>query len=473
MTSETTETAKRHRDSVKWFSIAEELFPKDGLVLVAVSGGPDSMALLSMLRELSGELGFRVAACHFDHQLRKTGDAERQLVAEFARGLAVPFHSNSEDVAERASSTGDSIEEAARKARYEFLFQIAGEIGADRIATGHTQDDQIETVLMRILHGTGIRGLAGIPIRRGKVVRPLLGLRRRDILEYCKPLAIPFIIDPSNEDTKFTRNRIRAELIPQLRTYNEGIDDNLLRLAKNAQEVVRNVRSKTQPLLKQNLRQVTPNEWHLNVAKIASLDETELFILFSDVFAEHLESDMDFSRVHYEQLAELVRDTRASGKRLTLPGLHLKKEYEQLIITKTAAVTTGAASLAPATLTFPGETRVAGAVVKTEILDGAVIKSASVKASEHEAYFDLNHLTLPLELRAPERGDRMQPFGMAGTKKLSDIFVDKKIPGRKRAQSLLITDAEDIIWLVGVTTSEKSRVEPTANKVVRITVNRE
>ena len=430
------------------------------------------MAMLSMLNELSGELEFRLAVGHFDHKLRETGDVERAMVEKFARGLAVPVYAGSEGVGKLAETSGDSLEEAARKARYRFLNDVANEIDAERIATGHTRSDQVETVLMRVLRGTGVRGLAGIATRRGRIVRPLLCLSDRDTTMYCEALGIPFTVDPTNQDTRFFRNRIRLELLPLLaKEYHAGVYENLLRLARNAQDIVDNVRAKTEPLIQQNLRQVGPAEWILNVAKLGTLDETSMFVLFSDVFGEELECDMDFGRVHYEQVAQLVKDARASGKSLSLPGVTVKKEYENLIITKSQpSASAGIAWVYKTTLTFPGETRAAGVTVTTEILDRTDVADDLAQGSPQAAYCPLDGLKLPLVLRSPVAGDRMRPFGMTGTKKVSDIFTDKKIPGRQRPKSLVVADGDEILWLVGIATSEKCRVDSVTDKVVKITV---
>lgn len=461
----------RTRETVKWFTLSEELLPSEGLVLAAVSGGPDSMALLSILNDLSRELKFRLAAAHLDHGIRDTGGQERKLVEDFAKHLGVPVYSGAADVPGQAAKTGDSLEEAARKARYEFLSTVADEIKASRIATGHTKDDQTETVLMRILRGTGIRGLAGIPKRRGRIVRPLLCLGRNQTRSYCEERGILFAIDPTNDDTRILRNRIRLDLLPLLGSYNNKVEENVLRLAGNAQDVIACVRAKTNPLVEQNLRQVSAHEWILNVARVAPLDDTSIVVLFGDVFAESLGCDMDFGHVHYEELVRLVRDSRGSGKALSIPGLTIKREYENLIITKPARSAVAKSVHEHAMLTFPGETRAAGLLVKTEILAPEGSPLPSLKATRQTAYFALDRLKLPLVLRSPKSGDRIQPFGMSGTKKLSDIFVDKKIPGRERAKARVVADADKILWVVGVATDEHARVTTETGRVVKITVS--
>ena len=461
-------------NAVRQFVVSRSLTRPQSLVLAAVSGGADSMALLSILHRLSGELGISLAAGHFNHQLRASAQNELEGVRDFAAFLGVPFHSGTDDVRTIVEATGDTIEEAARKARYRFLHRVAGEIHADGIATGHTRDDQAETVLMRILRGTGIRGLAGIPVKRGKVVRPLLGLTREETVSYCRASGISYVNDPSNEDLRFHRNRIRLELLPLLEsTYHPGIRDNLVRLAENAQTIMETIRARTGPLLEKNLIQNPPDRWILNASAMDTLDDTAIVVLFGDLFANVLSCDMDFTRVHYDELVRLVRDTRATGKAVSLPGLTVRKEHSRLVITRGSPQDSEPRPPAPqAELTLPGETTTPTLVITADVLSRATVEDADLRATETEAYFDRDVVSPPLTLRAALPGDRMQPFGMRGGKKLSDIFIDKKIPASDRSTSLVICDTHDILWLVGVTTSEKCRVGARTRDVVRIRIRR-
>jgi tRNA(Ile)-lysidine synthase len=327
---------------------------------------------------------------------------------------------------------------------------------------------------MRIIHGTGIRGLAGIPQKRGRIIRPLLGVDRDYILSYCASKEVPFSEDPSNNDRRYFRNRIRLDLLPHLSSsYHPAIADNIVRLAQNAQSVVSMIRVDTDPIIATDLSKTSPNQWILNTRQIGLLDDTSIVILFGDLFANELSCDMDFTHTHYEQLVRLVRDTGASGRMLTLPALTVKREYEDLVITRTVQdAACGVSSDDCTTLSLPGTTTTADAEIKTEILDRSSLDDMSIESSPSHACLDHAALTPPLTVRRPVPGDRMQPFGMTGTKKLSDIFIDKKIPARTRATSLVISDANGILWLVGVTVAERSRVGSGTREVVRIHVEK-
>ena len=285
-------------------------------VLVAVSGGADSTSLLTVLHNLSARLGIQLAVGHFDHRLRDTSHIDRRHVEVAAAKLGLPFHHGEGDVMARADRHGETVEEAARKLRYQYLFDLADEIRADRIATGHTRDDQVETVLMRILRGTGTRGLAGIPDRRGRLVRPLLGLTHLQLVNYCRDHHIPFVEDPLNRDKRFTRNWLRFELLPSIRKYYPNVGENLLRLSRNSADAVHRTRRTTGPLISKNLCfENDVGAWTLDLAGITDLDPEAKYILFGDLLTDHLDHDPDYTRIHYEKLSRLSGRSADSGRR--------------------------------------------------------------------------------------------------------------------------------------------------------------
>lgn len=461
-------------ESVKRFIISKELIPKGSRVLAAVSGGQDSMAMLSILHRLSGELDFGLTVAHFDHRLRSSSKKDITLVAKIAKSYSLELIAASENVRDLAAKSGDNIEEAARKARYEFLFRSAEESGASQIATGHTKDDQIETVMMHLLRGCGIRGLAGIPIRRGKLIRPLLATPRDETHAYCKSLNISVAVDPTNQDPQFFRNRIRLEVLPFLRTVQPSVDDNIFRLSENARRLIRSIREETQPVLERYSRKISDKEWKLNVTNLSNVDDTSLIILFGDLFTECMRLDMDFTQPHFEHLIHLARSASASGKMLSLPNLRVKREFENLIFTIEPANISGPAS-APvyAPISMPGRTLVGNISVVTEIMDIDDSAKGSFESTKNEAFFAMDRINPPLVMRNPKPGDRMQPFGMRGSKKLSDIFIDNKIPGRKRSQMMVLSDSNGILWLVGICTSERGRIVQKSEKILKITVQQE
>lgn len=471
-------------------------------VLVAVSGGADSMSLLSVLHRLSSRFGIELVVGHFDHHLRDTSSVDRRSVEVAAAGLGLPFHHGDGDVHARAEAHGETIEEAARKLRYQFLFELAEEIRADRIATGHTRDDQIETVLMRILRGTGTRGLAGIPFSRGKLIRPLLGLAHLQLVNYCRGNHIAFVEDPLNRDKRFTRNWLRFELLPSIRKYYPSVGDNLLRLSRNAADSLQRTRRSTGPLIEQNLRcepvgsadaggaDNTDLVWTLDLDGVGDLDQDTKYVLFGDLLTVHLGYDPDYSRVHFEKLARLSGRSASSGEQLSIPQLTVRREFDTLVFIPSDRGTRPASPpVADAELTIPGDVsfggfRVEASVVPVKPVDPVKgFDAKKFRSNEPEmfessgnpklgvAYFALAEIEPPLVIRAPRAGDRMRPFGMKGRKKLSDIFIDGKIPLRRRDRAVVIADQSRILWLVGISTTETTRISAATESVLKITVN--
>ena len=253
------------------------LLPQGSRVLLAVSGGPDSVALLIGWSKLAAERDDQLHVAHLDHRLRPDSAEDAQFVEALTQQLGITCHLALADSA-LAEQAGRSLEEAARHARYQFLTETARSLGAAAVATGHHADDQAETVLHAILRGTGIHGLAGMPRERAlgptlRLIRPMLGIRRHQIEEYLSVLDQPTRTDDSNSDRRFTRNRLRADLLPHLRqTYNPRVDDALLRLARLAEDSSRLLRRQADELLQQATISADDREALLRVEILAMAD---------------------------------------------------------------------------------------------------------------------------------------------------------------------------------------------------------
>jgi len=443
-----------------------DLFGERDRVLVAVSGGADSMALLHLLHELHPA---GLAAAHFDHGIRRDGGRDRALVESFCARRGIPCDCGAGDVPRRARARKESLEEAARKLRYEFLEAAADRAGANRIATAHTLDDHVETVLMRVLRGSGIRGVAGIPARRGRIIRPLLSARRSDTVAYCREHSVPFREDPTNADTRFARNRIRHVVLPRLRRAHPGVEDDLVAVGRLAAERLRAIRAVTDELVERHLDRERPGVWRLPVEPVSDLGDDELYVLFADLLAREIGCDADAGRYHYEMLARLVRDRRRTGAGVSLPRAAVRREHDGLVFRHSSnggipSQRAGQAELAPG-----GTTRIPGFVITCEEVERSDVDFRGGEVGAYVAYFDRDAIEPPLRARRYEHGDRMCPFGMRGHKKLSDIFIDRKIPHRHRQNAFVVEDQREIVWLVGVTTSESTRVTNESTSIVRLT----
>ncbi|MGI8980733.1 MAG: tRNA lysidine(34) synthetase TilS [Pirellulaceae bacterium] len=298
---------------------------QDVTTLVAVSGGADSVALLRGLAHLKGSTGDgRIIAAHFNHRLRGAeSDADEAFVRQLASGLNIPLEVGSSDAP--TDSTGDGIEAAARAARYSFLTETAHRVGARYVVTAHTADDQVETVLHRILRGTGISGLAGIPRARElspavALVRPLLAITRAEVLAYLTSLSQPFREDSSNASSAFTRNRIRHELLPLLETnYAPALRASLLRLSKLAEENQDYLTGALEPLLAAHVHS-RGDSLTLDCIPLARLHRHLLRELFLRIWTLHHWPQQDMTLEKWDQLATLVRQAANLASPCTLPG---------------------------------------------------------------------------------------------------------------------------------------------------------
>ena len=464
-------------EAVLW----SRLIAKGDHVLVAVSGGADSMALLAAVSAQAPTLGATLTAAHFDHQLRPHSHRDAETVSSFCHERGIECVCGQGDVARRSAEAGESIEQAARHLRYAFLEETADHVGANRIATGHTRDDQVETVLMRVLRGSGIRGLSGIPARRGRIVRPILAVTRNDTETYCDANGIAFVDDPTNRDTRFTRNWIRHDVLPALRESGGDVEGGLLRLARSALEAVTSIRRRTDPVLDTALKREN-DTWVLDTAALQPLDDTSRFVLFADLIAHRLPVESDAGRAHFQQLIALSQGDAHSGRMVSLPGLCARREHASLVFYPGRRHPAEREKPGPPMeLKVPGTVRAGSDAIFTELLPRSSVSDDELSRAgqsggtgePHVAYFAFDALSLPLVWRSPQPGDRMRPFGMAGRRKLSDLFIDRRIEARHRLRTSVVTDGGEIVWLVGVATSESTRVGHQTAEVLRITVYRE
>ncbi len=441
--------------------LAAPWFGAGDVVLAAVSGGVDSMAMLDALGALSrARPGLRVIAAHFDHRLRADSGRDFDAVASHAERLGIRSVCGSGDVAAEALRTGESIEAVARRARYDFLLQTARRESTDWIATAHTRSDQAETVLMRILRGAGTRGLVGIAACRGAIVRPLLGVTRWDTTDYCAVRGVAWVHDPSNDDRRFSRNAIRHDTLPALRRVFPSIDNVLVRLADSAAQELDAIRRVTTPRIDAALEREASGSWALRAWALADLDPEATVTMIGDVL-ERVDRRDDVARVHYEALASIK-----VGASIDLPRVRVRREHDALVFT----VRTGAAPDGPAIveqpMEIPGEVHIAGWSIRGDRTTGADAR-ARLTTSRGDGGTPFSHVAFvataegdEFRVRAPHAGDRVRPLGMRGHRKLSDVFIDARIPFRRRAASPVVERNGEIVWVPGVVTGESARVGP-------------
>lgn len=438
------------------------MFDRGDRVVAAVSGGPDSTALLLALAELVGEWEIEVIAAHLDHGLRGAESArDREAAGRLAALVGVPFRAETLPAGRLADVPG-GVEQTARRARYEFLRRVAAETGARRIATGHTRDDQAETVLLRLLRGSRVAGLAGIrPVRGDGVVRPLIDVTREEVRAFLARRGVPAMTDSSNADDRFTRNRIRRDLLPVLRGFNPRIVAHLAALA----ETCAGQPGGEDALALALLRAHGDAEGGLPVALLGDLPVEARRVLVRVWLGQ--------VRGHLRRIATAHLDALArcgpSGRTVELPGGERVVNAHGVL---RFARPEGPPAFPPALL-LPGQRVQLGR--RWQIEASAVERLAAapdMPTSLWQAVFDADHLRMPVTVRRWRPGDRMRPLGMRGHRKLSDIFIDGKVPRAARHAVPIVEAGGEIVWVPGLIRSDVAKVAPGTSCVLRLCATR-
>lgn len=444
-------------------------------MLVGVSGGPDSVCLLHILDQLRDSLGVRLHVAHLNHMLRGVdSDADARYVAEFSGTLGIPVTVEKRDVEAYRKEHRLSLEEAAREVRYDFFSQVAESVGAVGIALGHTQDDQVETILMHLVRGTGLTGLRGMgPITLLRppgggvlvVVRPLLEVARRETEEYCRAYDLSPRSDFSNYSLDYTRNRFRYELIPLLQSYNKNIGDALMRTARTAADELSYLEEGVSQVWERVVRE-QPNGILLDSEALSSLHPALQRHLLRRVLDEVLADLTDIQSIHIEKMMEAL--SKPAGKRISLPrGLVFHVGYSTCLVTKGVFDTCPFPPLeGEYKLNVPGDTVLPGWRVQARII------RPGEKADGFGACLDVDEAGSDLVVRGRKAGDRFQPLGMGESKKLQDFMVDAKVPRSWRDRVPLVCSPGGIIWVVGWRIAERVRVTDSTKKVLRLEFER-
>jgi tRNA(Ile)-lysidine synthase len=459
---------------------------KKATLIVGVSGGPDSLCLLHALYQLE----YKIIAVHVNHGLRPEADQESQQVRRFALGLGIDFLETLVDVKSFARETSVSIEEAARILRYKSLFEQARITKGQAVVVGHNADDQVETILMHIIRGTGIAGLRGMEIcslpTKWSVdiplVRPLLTTWRNEIQQYLREYQLSPIYDSSNQDLSFFRNRIRHELLPLLQKYNPSIQDALLRMGKS-------LRADYSVLEHQ-----IDKAWDISYLQegngclaFRNNDFIELPISIQrqvlrraiDRLQPGLEN-VDFNSI--DRGINLINGDKKNSQTDLVGGIRLIKKGKVFWVANWQADPFGD----DYPLLLPGETLIlqnpSAQLINTlwRLVVEEIDKSESsdlwgdVDQDSFQAFMDLGALDLPLTVRGRKAGDQIKPLGLNGhSTKISDVMINIKLPQEVRDRWPLICSGGEIVWIPGYRVSELAQVKPGTNRVLHLRVFRD
>jgi tRNA(Ile)-lysidine synthase len=445
-------------------------------VLVAISGGPDSVALAHLLLALQETGDLLVAGfAHFNHQLRGAdADADEAFCRTLAAALGVPIEVGRDDVAAAASATGRSTEDMARELRYTFLEEAADRRGANAIAIGHSLDDQAETFLLRLIRGAGTRGLGSIRPRAGRVIRPLLEVPRADLRQYLAAHSLPFRTDATNADVSIPRNRVRHELIPYLeREFSPGISRVLAREAALAREDEDRLHHEAIDLARSIVLTITDEQTELDALALRALPQALAARVAHQALTRQA-GDRFIGFDHVDRLLQL-----ADGDAVDLPGQRAVRRGGRIVLGRPARRgrdERGENSFR-VSLSIPGEVTLGnqGWAVSAERVDSvdSMKDGGPGPARGGEVFVAAEPLALPLAIRSRRRGDRFAPLGLGHRKKLQDFLVDRKIPREMRDSLPLVVDGQDrIVWVVGQSVAEDFRVTEPSRGVILLKARR-
>jgi tRNA(Ile)-lysidine synthase len=463
--------------------------PEGGTVIVGYSGGADSTALLHLLTRLQGAFNLCIHAAHLHHGMRPEADDDVRVCASVCAQLGVPLHVERVDVPALAQTERISLEEAGRNARYTFFERLARELNAVAVALAHTRDDQIETILINLLRGTGPRGLCGMPYKRDRIIRPLLDATREQTHQYCAAQGLPTVFDSTNLDPHQLRRRVRMELIPLLRDLSPAFDRHLLRLADileneeawweyevhSLMECGSVASADAEASLQHSLEcgsvASADAEASLQHSKIRRAFFTRLHpAMQRRVLREWLRAHLGTLRLPPYEILEGIRRAALDGKRTSWQLSDTLR-----LTTDETALTLHAKPPDPEPYEYPVELETpilipqAGAWLEARLLP---TPPPTPKTTPDCAYLDADAVQGQLIVRNARRGDRFQPLGMPAPKKLSDIFVDRKVPRAERGRLPLLCDAAGILWVPGYTIAARARITPRTTRALHITLRR-
>jgi len=477
----------------------QHLVSRQRKLVVAVSGGPDSVCLLHILVRLQEKLGIRLHVAHLNHQLRGAeSEADAQYVADLSRQFDLPATLERRDVKAYQARQRLSLEEAAREVRYTFLAQVAQSVGADQVAIGHTVDDHIETILMHLIRGTGTRGLRGLqpsgqwlsPDSRLTIIRPLLAISRQETTDYCHQYQLMPRIDTSNLSLSPLRNRIRQQLLPLLQSYNPQVAEALLRTARIAADDLDFLDKEVARLWGEIARE-QENTIILDKERFIELPSALQRYLLRTSIEKLLGNLKDIETRHIEEIMAALN--KPAGKRISLPeGLIFSIEYDRYLLSPDPTALSPFPVLeAEFALKTPGKTPLPGWQVVAAIID---LKGESERGfapltplpppflregdkggglpNSLTACFDLDKVGRKLTVRPRQPGDRFQPLGMNQPKKLNEFMIDSKIPRTWRRRIPLVCSPQHILWVVGWRIDERVKVTETTQRVLRLEFKR-
>lgn len=430
-----------------------QMIAKGDKVLVGFSGGPDSMALLHTLNEMKDVLNIKIYAMHINHRLRpKAADEDEKFARQICKKRQIPIKSIKVDVKDFAKKSKMSIEESARTLRYEELSKQAKRLRCNKIAVGHNANDNAETVILNLVRGTGLAGLSGIPPKRDKIIRPLIEIERKEILDYLKQKRLEYCSDLTNTELGYRRNYVRHKIMPLLLDINPNLINTILRTSEIIRDTNNNVIEMATQAKKNVVLEVSKGRIVLDIKKLLSYN----LLIRREIIKTML------PRLGFEQIgAILALVNRPSGKRLELTKDYIAwKEYNKLILAH-AEEKEHKLSNKVWKVNIGKMTKIPELGLELMVITGGTrFYGSHPPRDSNYAMFDRSAIVLPLSIRLRQPGDRFIPF-KGKEKKLKEVLIDDKIPVRVRSRLPLLCDKSHILWIIG---SRRSNIGLITNK---------
>jgi len=439
-----------------------QLIEKDDKLLVALSGGADSAFLLSFLLKFRNRFKIEVVAFHLNHKLRgKSANADAKFCADFCKQNKIELIFIEKDVRTYAKKMKVSVEEAGRKIRYDELNNAASKIGFSKIATAHNASDNVETILLNFIKGAGIKGLAGIPIKRNNIIRPILCLTAEEIRKYLKAYQIPFRIDESNLDSDYERNFLRNEIIPKLK---QRLNPRFEEKVSNTSKIISEINSFVEHQVEQLSHKIVNYEGkvlRINTKRISKLDQSFLSVFLKSVIGNKFNTELSSENIY--DLMELVFSQTGNEVHLK-EKLVAKKDRDVLVVRK---IFSNKSEKAFHKIKVGEKLEVDGKIISINKVRRKMFKFTQDKSVELVSGDSLRN---SFEIRKWKAGDKFQPIGMKGTKKISDFLSDEKVSSINKNDQLVLTNSGKIVWVIGFRIDERFKVTSETKQILKLTI---
>lgn len=443
-----------------------ELIKKGDKIVVGLSGGPDSVCLLHILNRMKDEWDLKIYAAHLNHQIRGIEAQKDALyISNLCEEMGVTFFIKSINVPEYCEKNSVSIEEGARKLRYEMFYEIKNNVIANKIAIGHNLNDQAETILMRMMRGTGLQGLKGIEyIRDGVIIRPILDIDRNDIEEYCKQHNLNPRIDQTNLESIYTRNKIRLELIPYMKdNFNSNIIESIVRMGNS-------LRSDNDYIEKESLfkfeevSNITGDNVEIELNKYKELHSAIKVRVLRNAI-KYILGDTNFiDQKHIDDIIELESESKID-KVINLPrGIFAYRKKNSIILTTKEIVIEEIEFCYNIPSNGFIKVKEIDLIIETQLM--SISKYNSSKVDKSCKWFDYNKIKGGIVVRNRKQGDKIKLSG--GSKKLKDLFIDLKIPKEDRSKIPVIADEQGVLSVGNIRSSENYKIDSTTKEVLKV-----